>query len=85
MKLSSSILFLKGTVLGWDGPWDGVNVLTDDVLQSNDLMELNRDPKLTFIGRVKQKLREFMTEKRLDGYEFTQKKISKVMGMLQKR
>ena len=53
MKISP-ILFLKGTVLGWDGPWDGVNVLTDDVLQSNDLMELNRDPKLTFIGRVSQ-------------------------------
>ena len=54
MKLSPSILFLKGAVLGWDGPWDGVNVLTDDVLQSNDLMELNRDPRLTFIGRVTQ-------------------------------
>ena len=45
MKISP-ILILKGTVLAWDGPWDGVNVLTDDVLQSNDLMELNRDPKL---------------------------------------
>lgn len=52
MKLSPSILILKEAVLAWDGPWDGVNVLTDDVLQSNDLMELNRDPKLTFIGRV---------------------------------
>ena len=51
MKISP-ILILKGAVHGWDGPWDGVNVLTDDVLQSNDLMELNRDPKLTFIGRV---------------------------------
>ena len=52
MKLSPLILILKEAVLAWDGPWDGVNVLTDDVLQSNDLMELNRDPKLTFIGRV---------------------------------
>ena len=52
MKLSPLIFILKETILGWDGPWDGVNVLTDDVLQSNDLMELNRDPKLTFIGRV---------------------------------
>ena len=85
MKLSPSILFLKGTVLGWDGPWDGVNVLTDDVLQSNDLMELNRDPKLTFIGRVKQKLREFTAVKRPNGYDITHKKISKVMDMLQKR
>ena len=52
MKLSSLILILMESVHAWDGPWDGVNVLTDDVLQSNDLMELNRDPKLTFIGRV---------------------------------
>ena len=52
MKLSPLIFISNEVVLAWDGPWDGVNVLTDDVLQSNDLMELNRDPKLTFIGRV---------------------------------
>ena len=51
MKLST---FLLKTVLvdGWDGPWDGINAMTDNVLQSNDNMELNRDPKLTFVGRV---------------------------------
>ena len=50
MKLST---FLLKSVLveGWDGPWDGINAMTDNVLQSNDNMELNRDPKLTFIGR----------------------------------
>ena len=51
MKLS--FLFLKSVfVEGWDGPWDGINAMTDNVLQSNDNMELNRDPKLTFVGRV---------------------------------
>ena len=51
MKLSTFLLksFL---VEGWDGPWDGINAMTDNVLQSNDNMELNRDPKLTFVGRV---------------------------------
>ena len=54
MKLS--ILFLKSFYVEcWDGPWDGINAMTDNVLQSNDLMELNRDPKLTFIGRVRSK------------------------------
>ena len=53
MKLS--FLFLKCFLVeGWDGPWDGINAMTDNVLQSNDLMELNRDPKLTFIGRVRE-------------------------------
>ena len=51
MKLST---FLLKSVLieGWDGPWDGINAMTDNVLQSNDNMELNRDPKLTFVGIV---------------------------------
>ena len=51
MKLPTFLLksFL---VEGWDGPWDGINAMTDNVLQSNDNMELNRDPKLTFVGRV---------------------------------
>ena len=51
MKLSTFLLksFL---VEGWDGPWDGINAMTDNVEQSNDNMELNRDPKLTFVGRV---------------------------------
>ena len=51
MKLSTFLLksFL---VEGWDGPWDGINAMTDNAKQSNDNMELNRDPKLTFVGRV---------------------------------
>ena len=50
VKMKLSFLFLKSVfVEGWDGPWDGINAMTDNVLQSNDLMELNRDPKLTFI------------------------------------
>ena len=53
VKMKLSFLFLKSVfVEGWDGPWDGINAMTDNVLQSNDNMELNRDPKLTFVGRV---------------------------------
>ena len=53
VKMKLSFLFLKSFLVeGWDGPWDGINAMTDNVLQSNDNMELNRDPKLTFVGRV---------------------------------
>ena len=38
---------------GWDGPWTGQNHLTDEnPIISKDLNELNRDPRLTFIGGV---------------------------------
>ena len=44
-------LGLVGSAWGWDGPWTGQNYLTDDYpLISKDLNELNRDPRLTFIG-----------------------------------
>ena len=44
---------LVGLAAGWDGPWTGTNFLTDDYpMISKDLNELNRDPRLTFIGWV---------------------------------
>ena len=86
MKLSPLILILKEAVLAWDGPWDGVNVLTDDVLQSNDLMELNRDPKLTFIGRVKKKSsREKDRFCPSEGKKIHSLKISRAMDILKKQ
>ena len=46
-------LGLVRSVWGWDGPWTGQNHLSDDhPLISKDLNELNRDPRLTFIGGV---------------------------------
>ena len=46
-------LGLVGSAWGWDGPWTGQNYITDDYpLISKDLNELNRDPRLTFIGGV---------------------------------
>ena len=46
-------LGLVGSAWGWDGPWTGQNYLTDDYpMISKDLNELNRDPRLTFIGWV---------------------------------
>ena len=46
-------LGLVGSAWGWDGPWTGQNYLTDDYpMISKDLNELNRDPRLTFIGGV---------------------------------
>ena len=85
MKLSPLILILKEAVLAWDGPWDGVNVLTDDVLQSNDLMELNRDPKLTFIGRVKKSSREEGRFWPSEGKKIHSLKISRAMDILKKQ
>lgn len=90
MKLSPLILILKKAVLAWDGPWDGVNVLTDDVLQSNDLMELNRDPKLTFIGRVKKVIErrgQILAVRTSDaeGKKIHSFKISRAMDILKKQ
>lgn len=38
---------------GWDGPWTGQNYLNENnPIISKDLNELNRDSRLTFIGKV---------------------------------
>ena len=80
---------LVGLAAGWDGPWTGTNFLTDDYpMVSKDLNELNRDPRLTFIGWVLLQvtsLRHFATQcdthrKDIKGHGYTEKAV-KQCGM----
>ena len=57
-------LGLVGLAWGWDGPWTGQNYLTDEYPKiSKDLNELNRDPRLTFIGRVSHQIRSALLKR----------------------
>ena len=79
---SESKMVLGELLKGWDGPWTGQNYINENnPIISKDLNELNRDPRLTFIGKVSffifvVKIRLFKTNEKISRGTVILKKLS---------